>query len=97
MGSVVDEAEWADWADGADGTDETDVTEMALRMNALFYFDCLNHQQLKNVAHNRQSAVALYAVTVGPMGGMDESHPLDCYGYQSTCGANKDDVDYNDG
>ena len=35
---------WADWADGADrgdGTDGTDVAEMALRMNALFYFDCL--------------------------------------------------------
>ena len=44
MGSVVDEAEWADWADGADGTDETDVAEMAVCMNALFYFDCLNHK-----------------------------------------------------
>ena len=37
---MVDEAEGVDWADG---TDETDVTEMALRMNALFYFDCLDH------------------------------------------------------
>ena len=44
MGSVVDEAEWADWADGADGTDETDVAEMAVCMNALFYFDCLSHK-----------------------------------------------------
>ena len=44
MGSVVDEAEWADWADGADGTDETDVAEMAVCMNALCYFDCLNHK-----------------------------------------------------
>ena len=46
MGYVVDEAEGADWADGADradGTDETDVAEMALRMNALFFFDCLGH------------------------------------------------------
>ena len=41
VGYVVDEAEEADWADGADradGTDKTDVAEMALRMNALFYF-----------------------------------------------------------
>ena len=37
-GCLVDEA---DWANGADGTDGTDVAEMALRMNALFYFDCL--------------------------------------------------------
>ena len=49
MGYVVDEAEGADWADRADradradGTDQTDVAEMALRMNALFYFDCLGH------------------------------------------------------
>ena len=41
MGYVVDEAEEAD---GADGTDETDVAEMAVCMNALFYFDCLNHK-----------------------------------------------------
>ena len=40
MGYVVDEAEGAD---RADGTDETDVAEMALSMNALFYFDCLRH------------------------------------------------------
>ena len=41
MGYVVDEAVWADLADGADradGTNEIDMAEMALRMNALFYF-----------------------------------------------------------
>ena len=47
---MVDEAEGVDWADK---TDETDATEMALRMNALFYFDCLDHYELKNVAHDR--------------------------------------------
>ena len=55
MGYVVDEAEGADWADGADradGTDETDVAEMALRMNALFYFDCLGQKELKDIANN---------------------------------------------
>ena len=46
---MVDDADRVDWADG---TDETDVTEMALRMNALFYFDCLDHYELKNVAYN---------------------------------------------
>ena len=35
MGYVVDGVERADWADG------TDVAEVALRMNALLYFDCL--------------------------------------------------------
>ena len=55
MGYVVDEAEegdWADRADRADGTDETDVAEMALRMNALFYFDCLDHKEFKRIAYN---------------------------------------------
>ena len=42
----------ADWADGA---------EMAQRMNALFYFDCLGHKELKNIAYNR--FWELYAVT----------------------------------
>ena len=43
---------WADWADGADRgdrTDGTDVAEMALRMNALFYFDCLGAIGVKNM------------------------------------------------
>ena len=43
---MVDEAKGGDWADGADRADrndETDVAEMALRMKALFYFDCLDH------------------------------------------------------
>ena len=55
MGYVVDEAEEANWADGAeraDGIDETDVTEMALSMNALFYFDSLGHKELKNIAYD---------------------------------------------
>ena len=52
MGYVVDEAQGTDWADG---TDETDVAETALRMNtlrtnALFHYDCLGHQELKNRA-----------------------------------------------
>ena len=33
--------------DGVDRTDGTDVTEMALRMNAIFYFDCLGHKEFK--------------------------------------------------
>ena len=49
MGYLVDEA---DSADGADGTDKTDVAEMALCMNALFYFDCLGHKECKNLAYN---------------------------------------------
>ena len=40
VGYVVDEAEGAD---RADGTDETDMAEMALCMNAPFYFHCLGH------------------------------------------------------
>ena len=40
MGYVVYEAEGADWADRADRANGTDVAEMALCMNALFYFDC---------------------------------------------------------
>ena len=52
MGYMVDEAEGADWTDGADRTDETDVAKMALRMNALFCFDCFCHEEFKNIAHN---------------------------------------------
>ena len=55
MGYVVDVPEGADWDDGADrvdGTDEADVAEMGLRMNALFYFDCLGHKEFKNVEYN---------------------------------------------
>ena len=54
MGYVVDEAEGADWADGADrpnGTDETNVAKMALRMSALFCFDCLGHKKFKNIEY----------------------------------------------
>ena len=36
MGYVVDGVKGADWADGTHGT------EMALRMNALIYFDCFH-------------------------------------------------------
>ena len=50
--TLVDEAEGADGADGA---------EMALRMNALFFFDCLGHKEFKNIAHN--GLWELYAVT----------------------------------
>ena len=52
MGYVVDGVEGADWADGADRDDGTDVAEMALRMNALFYFDCLGQKELKDIAYN---------------------------------------------
>ena len=38
VGYVVDGVERAEVADGTDGTD---VAEVALRMNALLYFDCL--------------------------------------------------------
>ena len=55
MGYVVDEAEWADRADRAD------VAEMALCMNALFYFDCLGHKEFKNIAYN--GLWELHAVT----------------------------------
>ena len=48
VGYVVDETEGSDWADGSD---ETDVAEMTLRMNALFYFDCLGYKELKNIAY----------------------------------------------
>ena len=71
MGYVVDEAEGADWADGAEGTDETDVAEMALHMNALFYFDCLGHKEFKNIAYN--GLWEPYAVTVGWMGRTDHT------------------------
>ena len=49
MGYVVDEA---DGADRADRTAEIDLAEMALCMNALFYFDCLGHKECKNLAYN---------------------------------------------
>ena len=55
MGYVVDEAEGAHLAEGADradGTDKTVVAEIALRMTALFYFDSLGHNELKNIAYN---------------------------------------------
>ena len=55
MDYVVDRVKGAEWADGAnrgDGTDGTDVVEMALRMNALLYFDCLGHKELKKTAQN---------------------------------------------
>ena len=52
MGYVVDGVEGADWADRADRDDGTDVAEMALRMNALFYFDCLGQKELKDIANN---------------------------------------------
>ena len=93
MGYVVDkveEANQADGADRADGTDETDMAEMALRMNAPFYFDSLGHKKFKNIAYDGLQEP--YDVTVGWMDGWDgrimSSYPLDCYDYQSTCGAN---------
>ena len=45
------------------------MAEMALCMTALFYFDCLGHRELRNIAHN--GLWELYAVTVGWMGGCD--------------------------
>ena len=65
---MVDEAEGADWADGADRADETDVTDMAeiaLHIKALFYFYCLGHKELKNIA------LGAVAATVGWMDGTD--------------------------
>ena len=53
-------------------------------MNALFYFDCFGHKELKNIAYN--GLWDPYAVTVGWMDGMG-SYLLDCYDYKSTCGA----------
>ena len=68
MGYLVDEA---DSADGADGTDETDVAEMALCMNALFYFEWLGQKDFKNRAYN--GLWEPYAVTVGWMGRTDHT------------------------
>ena len=68
MRYVVDQAEGADWGDGADraeGTDET-VWHYAIRMNALFYFDCLGRKEFKNIAYNRLWEP--YDVTVAWMG-----------------------------
>ena len=42
-------------------TDETDVAEMALRMNAQFYFDYLGYQEVKKIAYN--GFLEPYAVT----------------------------------
>ena len=44
MGYVIDGVEGADWADRGDGTDGTDVAEMAL-----FYFDCLVHEEFTKI------------------------------------------------
>ena len=73
-------------ADEANGPDETDVAEMALRMNALFYFDCLGRQELKNIAHNGLWIV--YAVTWSDgMGWMDHT-PYIVTTTRAHCGAN---------
>ena len=37
------------------------MAEMALRMNTLFYFECLGHKEFKNIAYN--GPWELYAVT----------------------------------
>ena len=37
------------------------MSEMALRMNTLFYFECLGHKEFKNIAYN--GLWELYAVT----------------------------------
>ena len=42
------------------------MAEMALHMNALFYFDCLGHKELKNIAYDRLWEP--YAVTLAWMG-----------------------------
>ena len=47
VGHVVDGVERTVWAYRTDGTD---VAEMALRMNALFYFGCSFHK-FKNIAY----------------------------------------------
>ena len=53
------------------------LTRLALRMNALIYFDCWGHKELKNIAYNGFGEP--YAVTVGLMDGMDGSPPSDNY------------------
>ena len=47
MGYVFDGVQGTDRAkrDRADMGDATDVAEMALHMNALFYFECLGHKE----------------------------------------------------
>ena len=55
---VVKEAEGAD---RANGTEEAEGAEMALRMKALFYFDCFGHKEFKIIAYN--GLWELYAVT----------------------------------
>ena len=47
MGFVFDGVHGTDRAerDRAEMGDTTDVAEMALRMNALFYFECLGHKE----------------------------------------------------
>ena len=84
LGYVVDKVEGADLVDGAvrgDGTYGTDGTDLAQRMNALFYFYCLGHHELKNKAHN--GLWRFYAVTVGleGIGRTDGSYPLDSQHY----------------
>ena len=68
MDYLVDKA---DLADRADGTDKTDVAEMALCMNALFYFDWVGQKELKNVVYN--GLWVPYAVTVRWMGRTDHT------------------------
>ena len=76
---------WADWADGADrgdGTDGTDVAEMALRMNALFYFDCLGAIGVKNIYDIKMTmGLESFVLQLARMYGTDESHPLDYYNH----------------
>ena len=53
---------------------------LTLSMNTLFYFDCLDHQELKNRAH--YELLELYGVTrMGWKARTDGSYPLDCYDY----------------
>ena len=64
MGYLVDRVEGAYWADGADRGDATygaDVAEMSIRMNALFYFDCLGHKELKNIAFDEVRRFMLWS------------------------------------
>ena len=42
---------------GVDRGDGADVAEMAIRINAQFYYDCLGPEELKNIAYNALGAL----------------------------------------
>ena len=64
MGYVVDGVEGAHWADGADRDEGTDVAEMALRMNALFYFDCWGYKEFNKTISDGGITVDFWFIKV---------------------------------